>query len=147
MSWQISCRGARKLWQDWIIIFPVGATFHDDVTKWKLFPRYWPFVRGIHRSPVNSPHKGQWRGALMFSLICARINGWVNNGEAGDVRRHRAHNDVNVMHFSQDLDYELINSLWNGPKTPTKHNKAQHVCIINSPIIMHTALLWYSWVR
>ena len=34
---------------------------HDDVIKWKLFPRYWPFVRGIHRSPVNSPHKGQWR--------------------------------------------------------------------------------------
>ena len=43
----------------------------------------------FHRSPVNSPHKGQWRGALMFSLICTRINGWVNNGEAGDLRRHR----------------------------------------------------------
>ena len=40
---------------------------HDDVIKWKHYPRYWPFVRGIHRSPVNSPHKGQWRGALMFS--------------------------------------------------------------------------------
>ena len=39
---------------------------HDDVIKWKHLPRYWPFVRGIHRSPVNSPHKGQWRGALMF---------------------------------------------------------------------------------
>ena len=35
------------------------------------------FVRGIHRSPVNFPHKGQWRGALMFSLICAWINAWV----------------------------------------------------------------------
>ena len=44
---------------------------HDDVIKWKHFPRYWPFVRGIHRSPVNSPHKGQWRGALIFSLISA----------------------------------------------------------------------------
>ena len=43
---------------------------HDDVTIWKHFPRYWPFVRGIHRSPVNSPHKSQWCGALMFSLIC-----------------------------------------------------------------------------
>ena len=50
---------------------------HDDVIKWKHFPRYRPFVRGIHQSPVNSPHKGQWRGALMFSLIYARINGWV----------------------------------------------------------------------
>ena len=67
---------------------------HYDVIKWKHFPRYWPFVRGIHRSPVNSPHKGQWRGALMFTLICARLNGWVNNREAGDLRRHRAHYDV-----------------------------------------------------
>ena len=58
---------------------------HDDVINWKHFPRYWPFVRGIHRSPVNSPDKGQWRGALMFSLICAWINGWVNNREADDV--------------------------------------------------------------
>ena len=55
------------------------------------------FVRGIGRSPVNSPHKGQWRGALMFSLICAWINCWVNNREAGDLRRHRAHYDVSVM--------------------------------------------------
>ena len=47
------------------------ACAHDDVIKWKHFPRYWPFVRGIHRSPVNSPNKGQWRGALMFSLIYA----------------------------------------------------------------------------
>ena len=44
---------------------------HDDVIKWKHFPRYWPFVRGIHRSPVNSSHKGQWRGAWTFPLICA----------------------------------------------------------------------------
>ena len=63
---------------------------HDDVIKWKHFPRYWLFVGGIHRWPVNSPHKGQWRGALMFSLICARIKDWVNNREAGDLRRHRS---------------------------------------------------------
>ena len=56
-----------------------------------------PFVRGIHRSPVNSPHKGQWRRALLFSLICAWINGWVNNREAGDLRHHCAHYDVTVM--------------------------------------------------
>ena len=61
------------------------------------FPHYWPFVRGIHRPPVNFPHKSQWRGALMFSLICAWINGWVNNGEAADLRRHRVHCDVTVM--------------------------------------------------
>ena len=52
---------------------------------------------GNSPSPVTSPHKGQWRGALMFSLICVWINGWVNNHEAGDLRRYRAHYDVKVM--------------------------------------------------
>ena len=70
---------------------------HDDVIKLKHFSRYWPFVRGIHRSTVNSPQKGQWRGALMLSLMCALINSWVNNGEAGDLRRYRHHYDVIVM--------------------------------------------------
>ena len=70
---------------------------HDDVIKWKHFPRYWPSVRGIQRPPVNSPHKRQWRGALTFSLICARINGWINNRKAGDLRRNHAHYDVSVM--------------------------------------------------
>ena len=72
---------------------------HDDVIKWKHFPRYWPVVRGIHRSPVNSPHKGQWRGASMFSLICTWKNRWVNNREAGDLRRYRAHYDVIVIKY------------------------------------------------
>ena len=78
-------------------IYTVYPRNHDDVIKWRHFPRYWPFVRGIHRSPVTSPHKGQWRGALMFSLICAWMNDWVNNRDAGDLRRHRAHYDVTVI--------------------------------------------------
>ena len=91
------------LWPKWYLIY---ARFvfcldldlpHDDVIKWKHFPCYWPFVRRIHRSPVNSPHKGQWRGAFMFSLICVWINGWVNRCEAGDLWRHRANYDVTVM--------------------------------------------------
>ena len=53
-------------------------------------------MRGSHRAPVNSPHKGQWREALMYSLICDWTNGWAN-GDAGDLRRHRAHYDVIVM--------------------------------------------------
>ena len=73
------------------------------VTWWRhqmeTFSRYWPFVRGIHRSPVNSPHKGRWRGALMFSLICVWINGWVNNREAADLGRHRVHYDVIVVNL------------------------------------------------
>ena len=70
---------------------------HDDVIKWKHFPRYWAFVRGIQRFPVNSPHKGQWRGALMFPLICTWTNGWANSRDASDLRRHRAHYDIIVM--------------------------------------------------
>ena len=58
------------------------------------FPHYWPFVRGIHRSPMNSPHKGQWRGALMFSLICTWKNGSVNSRDTGDLRHSCAHYDV-----------------------------------------------------
>ena len=72
--------------------------YHGDVIKWKHFPRYWPFVRGIHRSQVvNSPHKGQPRGALMFSLIFAWTNGWEDTRDAEDLRHHRTHYDVTVM--------------------------------------------------
>ena len=46
------------------------------------------------------PAKGQWHGALMFSLICAWINGWVNNREAVDLRRYRAHYDITVMEWN-----------------------------------------------
>ena len=84
--------------------------WHDDVMKWKHFPRYWPFVRAIHRSPVNYPHKGQWRGALMFSLICVWINAWVNNRKAGDLRRHRAHYDVIVMTNHLGGDFSTVTS-------------------------------------
>ena len=82
----------RDLFQDfvtWMIVYAL--------IKSKHFPRHWPFVRGIHRSPVDSPHKGQWRGAFMLSLICAWTNAWANNRDAGDLRRHHAHYGVTVM--------------------------------------------------
>ena len=71
--------------------------WHGDVIKWEHVPQYWPLVHGIHRSLVNSHHKGPWGGALMLSLNCAWINGWVNNREAGNLIRHHAHDDVTVM--------------------------------------------------
>ena len=70
---------------------------HDDVIEWKHFSCYWCFVREIHRSPVNSLHKAQWRGHLIFLWSALWINGWVNNIEADDLRRHRPHYDVIVM--------------------------------------------------
>ena len=94
---QVWCKD--KLWRQ--LIMPLSRhplkPKHNDVNKLKHFPRYWPFVLEIHRSPVNSPHKGQRHWALMFSLICVWINGWVNICEAGDLRRYRANYDANIM--------------------------------------------------
>ena len=108
---QLNCSDTCKIWT-W---YSKGKGYFDcsekkkEIAKlipgpwWRhqmeAFPHYWPFVKGIHRSPADSPHKGQWRGVLMFSLICAEINGWgwANSREAGDLRRHRAHYNVTVV--------------------------------------------------
>ena len=90
----------RNKWVSWPL---KKCVHHDDVIKWKHFLRYWAFVRGIHWSPVNSPHKGQWRGALVLYLICAWTNGWANHRDAGDLRRHRVHYDVTAMWFSRHM--------------------------------------------
>ena len=71
---------------------------HDDVIKWKHFLRYWPFSRGIHRSLTRISD-------AFFDL--AWINGWVNNSEAGDLRRHRDHYDVIVMWYKPHQLYEV----------------------------------------
>ena len=70
---------------------------YDDVIKWKHFPGYWPFVQGIYQLLMNSLHKGQWHGALMFLLICTWTNTWANNGEDSDLRCHCTHYDIIVM--------------------------------------------------
>ena len=94
--------------------------FHNDVIKWKHFRRYWPFVRIIHRSPVNSHHKGQWRGALRFSLICAWITGWENHRNS-DLRPHRARYDVTMMKcifLNENVCISITISLKFVPKGP-----------------------------
>ena len=85
-----SCPRYRFTVTRWRIKSPASRLFtqpfnHAQIKENTKAPRYWPFVWGIHWSLVNSPHKGQWRGALVFSLICAWLNGWVNNREAGDL--------------------------------------------------------------
>ena len=62
--------------------------------------------------PVNSPYKGQWRGALMFSLIYAWINDWVNSREAGDLRHQRDHYDVIVMDECHCWNLRMISKHW-----------------------------------
>ena len=73
--------------------------WHDDgMASWwrhqmETFSALLALCAGNSRPPVNSPHKGQWRGVLVFSLICV----WINNREADDLKRHRGHYDVTVM--------------------------------------------------
>ena len=108
-----------KIWRNRHLLFIKTAwpflRNHDDVIKRKHFPRYWPIVRGIHRSPVNSPQKGQWRGAWVFLWSAQWINGWVNTREAGDLRRHRAHYDVTAMLSLSRLPSKFHNGarIWN----------------------------------
>ena len=81
--------------QRWIhVVSWIGKV---GVIKWKHFTRYWPFVRGIHRSRLNSHHRGQWRGTVMFPLILAWTKVCASNRDTGDLRGHSAHYNVTVM--------------------------------------------------
>ena len=66
---------------------------NNDVMICYNFPSYRPLLRGIHWSPMDSLHKGQWRGALIYSLMCPLRTGWTSIGVAGELRRH---GDVHV---------------------------------------------------
>ena len=88
-------------------------------------------MRGIHRSPVNSPHKGQWRGALIFSLIWASRNGWANNWDAGDLRGLRAHYDVIVMYAYHTTKPACLQS-----------KRVKHISFPKSEYIFPWLLLW-----
>ena len=102
---------------------------HDDVIKWIHSLRYWSYVRGIHRSRVNSPHKGQWRGALMFPL-----NAWVNNRNSGELRRHHTNYDATVIvpESSHPVEVTVCNldikaRRWNRPRCCELHElSGQH---------------------
>ena len=93
--------GCSNVVDDSMITSPNGNICH--------FPRYWPLVRGIHRSSVNYPHKGQWRGASVFPLTCAWINGWVNKRVSVDLGRHGTHCDVIIMlrTWTQNIDLKI----------------------------------------
>ena len=79
---------------------------HYDAIKWKHFPRCWPFVRGIHRSPVDSPQKGQWQGTLAF-FISPWTNSCAKNRDAGDFKRQSARYDVTVVIRYLRLAYKV----------------------------------------
>ena len=126
--------GWRALWvgslgwimKQWVYRYCSHNVF---VTWWRhqmeTFSAWLALCAGNSPVPVNSPHKGQWRGALVWSLICVWINGWVNNHEAGDLRRHRGHYDVILMRLGLKLFYYRLlvsrlfnmNRLWQIPKS------------------------------
>ena len=116
----------------WRLLFGIN---HGDVIKRKHFPRDWPFVWWIYWSTVNSPHKGQWRGALMLTLIRAWINAWANTGEAGDLRRHNAYYDVIVMIIDLDTRVAIERVM----------RKWQHcyVYVIRYPCFLLLFLFWH----
>ena len=97
--------------------------------------------------PITSPHKGQWRGALMLSLICPWIYGWVNTREAGELRRYRAHYDVIVMDIESftitawlytsccsqnaDLNGKFLPLQWRQNGHDGISNHQPHDCLLN----------------
>ena len=105
----------------------IKPEYHNDVIKWKHFPLYWPYVRGIHWSPMKSPHKDQWLGALMFSLNCAWINGRVDSREAGDLRRHCSHYDVIVMIINRPAKLQSRCTYWSLAVAPYLLNGLSNV--------------------
>ena len=102
-----------------------------------------------HNTMMNSPHKGQWRWALMFSLICTWINRWVNNREAGDLRRHRAHYDVIVLpHYTAPYCriYLWFTHIGCSPVTFTNDILyVDDVCYISGRWRLHFGQLLYVW--
>ena len=112
-----------KRWSSQNYVHYKEFCIHDDVIKWKHFPRYWPFVRGIHRSPVNSPHKGQWRRALMV-FFCLHPNkrlskqwlGWWFETQSCPLWRHR--NNLPELFVKLITGYHCIapdQYLWSQP--------------------------------
>ena len=135
--WMEMCDNNKYLHKEMLFIWPDYAVdvttynhylpgFHDDVINWKHFLGYLPFVRGIPRSPVNSPHKGQWRRALMFSLIWVWINRlskqswgwWFETLSCPSWRRCNIHNTrVPITEYARHTDSRIrcsVVTAWHG---------------------------------
>ena len=101
-------------------------TEDDELIKWKHFPRYWPFVRGIHRSLVNSPHKGQWRRAFIFFYL--RLNkglskqsrGWWFETPSCSLWRHC---DESLLSGIPKCTFWLIKKAWSCLNLEVRNSK------------------------
>ena len=104
----------------------------------------------------NSPVTGEFptprpvTRALMFSLISAWINGWVNNGEAGDLRRRRAHYDVTVMSREWEVFFKITKKAdgqENGTQYPSTKREWGKLCRIKSNISICAVFTWYRQMK
>ena len=110
------------------------------LSNWNIFRVIGPLVRGTPRSPINSPHKGQWRGVLI-SLICTWTNGYVNNLVGHELRRHGAHYDVTFMKetFMPNQDDQYSAWWWTmvrhnvGNPFHIQRNLKYHSLFVNTP--------------
>ena len=118
------------------------------------------------RWPANSPDKGQWRGALMISLICDCTKGRSNHRDAGDLRCRRTYYDVTVMRDDENVDYGDVSvslfsfamphnrhgvsntsnsSVWICPSYKVRKRQSSKLlalCEGNLPMMDTTGLLW-----
>ena len=79
LSWYLCCMHIRVLCHT---AAQMDAD-HDDVTTWKRFPHYWPFMRrygGIHRWLADTPHKGPVMWGF-YNFIDANLNQQLNRVE------------------------------------------------------------------
>ena len=96
---------------------------HDDVIKWEHFPRYWPLCEEFTGPGEFPAQKPVTRSFDVFFDLCLN-NGWVNNHEAGDLRRHRAHYDVSVMTSSAILIHIVYSTKGTSKVWPTLYYSA-----------------------
>ena len=87
-------------------------------------------------------HKGQWRAALMFSLICAWISRWVNNREAGDLRGHCAQYDVIVSHGQFLMTYIYETESWSVKHTCLLHHHSDFIMTAMASQITGVAIVF-----
>ena len=120
--------------------FSLLAKTHDDVIKWKHFPRHWSFVRGIHWSPVNFPLTRNFDVFLDLRLT----NSWANRRDAGDLRRHRAQYDVTVIENAEAYPQQLApEAAWHSdPRTNLMGRfYAKLIIIVSVTTSIHSKIL------
>ena len=110
-----------KNWSDWVFL---RSWWRHQV---ETFSALLDLCEGNPSVTGGFPSQSQWRGALMFSLICVWTNGWTNNRDTGDLRRHRANYDVIVVMFDTRCVIDKLTHVYGSVYT-------LKCCLIGSPL-------------